>query len=260
MGHDLPRTPSISVQGNRIFAARGNRAQPRPSRSWRVALGAPVMATFASVVILGATIQPAKAQFTALYGFGDSYADTGAAPGGAFRLAGTTCIYHPNCTFTGSTTFVGSLQSIYGLPGLTNYSIGGARTDNTNTIPALASGFGFGYELAHSAGQRYASSDLIALSIGGNDLSAISLTGVTDPHAVIVSSANVSASNAAAGVQQMAAQGARNIAWLSTYGRVTAGIGAGIAGNVNATLTVSSTFARVGGNDFAVSGGIRAAF
>ena len=45
-----------------------------------------------------------------------------------------------------------------------------------------------------------------------------------------------------------------------TYGRVAAGVGAAIAGNVNATLTVSSTFARAGGNDFAVSGGIRAAF
>jgi hypothetical protein len=134
MGHDLPRTPSISVQGNRIFAALANRAQPRPSMPWRVALGAPVMATFASVIILAATALPAKAQFTALYGFGDSYADTGAAPGGAFRLAGVTCIYHPNCTFTGSTTFVQSLQSIYGLSGLTNYSIGGARTDNSNTI------------------------------------------------------------------------------------------------------------------------------
>src|ERR1019366_5302057 len=169
MGHDLPRTPSISVQGNRIFAARANRAQPRPSMSWRVALGAPVMATFASVIILAATALPAKAQFTALYGFGDSYADTGAAPGGAFRLAGVTCIYHPNCTFTGSTTFVQSLQSIYGLSGLTNYSIGGARTDNSNTIGPIQNGFGFSYELAQ-----------------------------------------------AAGVQQMAAQGARNIAWLST--------------------------------------------
>jgi len=102
--------------------------------SWRVALGAPVMATFVSVIILAATALPAKAQFTALYGFGDSYADTGTAPGGAFRLAGITCIYHPNCTFTGSTTFVQSLQSIYGLPGMTNYAIGGARTDNTNTL------------------------------------------------------------------------------------------------------------------------------
>src|SRR5450759_3052358 len=159
MGHDLPRTPSISVQGNRIFAARANRVQPRPSMSWRVALGASVMATFASVIILAATTLPATAQFTALYGFGDSYADTGVAPGGAFQLAGTTCIYHPNCTFTGSTTFVQSLQSIYGLPGMTNYAIGGARTDNTNTLNPPFNVFGFGYELAQSAGVRYNSSD-----------------------------------------------------------------------------------------------------
>ena len=92
MGHDLPRTPLISGQWNQIFAACGNRAHPRPSMSWRVALGASVMATFASVIILAATALPAKAEFTALYGFGDSYADTGAAPGGAFRLAGITCI------------------------------------------------------------------------------------------------------------------------------------------------------------------------
>jgi len=98
MGHDLPRTPLISGQWNRIFAVCGNRAHPGPSMSWRVALGASVMATFASVIILAATTLPAKAQFTALYGFGDSYADTGAAPGGAFQLAGTNCIYHPNCT------------------------------------------------------------------------------------------------------------------------------------------------------------------
>jgi outer membrane lipase/esterase len=216
MDDDLPRTPSISVQGNRVFTARGNRAPPRPSMSLRVALGAPAMATLASLIILAATVLPARAQFTAVYGFGDSYADTGAAPGGAFRLAGVTCIYHPNCTFTGSTTFVQSLQSIYGLPGMTNYAIGGARTDNTNTLPPIPNGFGFGYELAQSAGVRYSNSDLIALSIGGNDLSAISLASVSNPQALIVSGATTSAGLAAAGVQQMAGQGARNIAWLST--------------------------------------------
>jgi outer membrane lipase/esterase len=214
MDDDLPRTASISV--HRVFAARGKRAQPRPSTSLRVTLGAAAMATFASVVILAASTLPASAQFTALYGFGDSYADIGAAPGGAFRLANTACIYQPNCTFTGSTTFVQSLQSIYGLSGMTNYAIGGARTDNTNTLNPPYNIFGFSYELAQSAGLHYASSDLIALSIGGNDLSAISLAGVADPHALVVSSANISAGNAAAGVQQMAAQGARNIAWLST--------------------------------------------
>ena len=185
---------------------------------WRTAFGGTATAAIISVVILGAAILPAKAQFTALYGFGDSYADTGAAPGGAFQLGHLNCIYSPNCTFTGSTTFVQSLQSIYGLPGMTNYSIGGARTDNTNTLGPLNPGFGFSYQLAQSAGVHYSSSDLIALSIGGNDLSAIiNLTGVavTDRQ-LIVSGATTSAGLAAAGVQQMAAQGARNIAWLST--------------------------------------------
>ncbi|HEY5126940.1 MAG TPA: autotransporter domain-containing protein, partial [Bradyrhizobium sp.] len=189
--------------------------------SWRVALGGTAAAAIASVVILGAAILPAKAQFTALYGFGDSYADTGAAPGGAFQLAGTNCIYHPNCTFTGSTTFVQSLQSIYGLPGMTNYAIGGARTDNTNTLnntapPPPNTVPGFSYELAQSAGLHYSSRDLIALSIGGNDLSGIDVTGIADRGGYIASKATTSAANAVAGVQQMAAQGARNIAWLGT--------------------------------------------
>ena len=216
MVHDLPRIPSILGQWNWTFSACGDVARPRRGLRWRTGLRAAMAAAIASVVLLATTILPAKAQFTGLYGFGDSYADTGAAPGGAFQLAGITCIYHPNCTFTGSTTFVQSLQSIYGLPGLTNFSIGGARTDNTNTLAALASGFGFSYELAQSAGQRYTSSDLIALSIGGNDLSAVSLTSVPNPQALIVSGATTSAGYAAAGVQQMAAQGARNITWLST--------------------------------------------
>ena len=216
MGHDLSRIPSTLAQSNRTFLPCRSAALPRRPSQWRAGLGATLAVTIASVVVLATSVMPAKAQFTRLFGFGDSYADTGAAPGGAFQLAGTTCIYAPNCTFTGSTTFVQSLQSIYGLPGLTNYSIGGARTDNTNTLAALNPGFGFGYELAQSANQRYTSSDLIALSIGGNDLSAVSLGGVADPQALIVSSAIVSAGNAAAGVQQMAAQGARNIAWLST--------------------------------------------
>ena len=44
-----------------------------------------------------------------------------------------------------------------------------------------------------------------------------------------------------------------------TYGKVAAGIGASIAGNISAT-NVATTFAREGGNDFAVSGGIKAVF
>ena len=97
MGHDLSRL-SISLPLNRIFAACRDAALPRRPMQWRTALGGSAASAIASVVILGATILPAQAQFTALYGFGDSYADTGAAPGGAFLLAGTPCIYHPGIT------------------------------------------------------------------------------------------------------------------------------------------------------------------
>ena len=40
----------------------------------------------AAVAALAAAMLPAQAQFVSLTGFGDSYADTGAGPGGAFRI------------------------------------------------------------------------------------------------------------------------------------------------------------------------------
>jgi len=192
---------------------------------------------------LGATLVPAQAQFARLIGFGDSYADTGSAPGGAYRLIGTfgggtvsvpfppytltTSDFWPcpsptytSCRFTGSTNFVDSLQSIYGLPDLTNFSIGGARTSNSNTMPFLTGGYGLPYELQQfvASGMRLNERDLIALSIGGNDLSGINVgTGDTTAQtAVIVSSAAQSAAAAVGGVQQLVAAGARNIAWLGT--------------------------------------------
>ena len=61
------------------------------------------------------------------------------------------------------------------------------------------------------------SSDLIALSIGGNDLSGISLSGTyAQKTAEIEAGAVASAKAAVAGVEQLVGAGARNIAWLST--------------------------------------------
>ena len=178
---------------------------------------------------LAAATLPAHAQFTSITGFGDSYADTGAAPGGAFRIMGTV-LNVPNvypctsplysCRFTGSTNLVNSLQSIYGLPGLTNYSIGGARTSDSNTLSPLAGSYGFPYELQQLAynGTHFTNRDLIALSIGGNDMSAIDLRNLTPDAQMtkLISSAAASATNAVTGVEQLVGAGARNISWLST--------------------------------------------
>ena len=213
------------------FSKRGPCRREQRALSWASSLFA---ANLTAGLMLDATMGSAQAQFARVIGFGDSYADTGALPGGAFALAYPTgpvlCIYAPNCTFTGSTTFVQSLQSNFASPVLVNYAIGGARTDNTNTLngklpsngvpgaPGLLQGYT--YERAQSASVRYSSSDLIAISIGGNDLSGVDVGNVvSNPAAVsalVASSATASAANAVAGVQQMVGQGARNIAWLST--------------------------------------------
>ena len=170
---------------------------------------------------LAATLAPAQAQFTAVYGFGDSYADTGAAPGGAFRIAGVSCIYGAICSFTDGITFVQALGTHYGLPGITNYAIGGARTNDTNTLNAEFTEEhltfnpvpGFRSELKWSNSVRYASTDLIALSIGGNDLSASNASESVDD---IKHDAVLSAGREVKGVQQMVGQGARNIVVFGT--------------------------------------------
>ncbi|MBB1090076.1 autotransporter domain-containing protein [Rhodopseudomonas palustris] len=216
----------------------GNCAPNLFTRIWTVLLTSALM-----TAISGAMPAPAQAQFARLFGFGDSYADTGAAPGGAYRLIGTygsgtvSIPYFPftltpndfwpcpsptytSCRFTGSTNFVDSLQSIYGLSSLTNFSIGGARTNNTNTMPFLSSSYGLPYELQQfvASGIRFTDRDLIALSIGGNDLSGINVGNgdLASQNQIIVAGALQSASNAVGGVQQLVAAGARNIAWLGT--------------------------------------------
>jgi outer membrane lipase/esterase len=206
---------------------------PFPSTCLRSAL----LTSAAAVTVLGATLAPAQAQFSRVFGFGDSYADTGDAPGGAFRLAGTACVYVTNCTFTNGPTFVQALQTIYGLPGMTNYAIGGALTDNTNTfnskVPAPPNTVpGFAYELARFAhdGTRFTERDLIAVSIGGND-SSLMTNAASDAYGLAMTAARnavnggivvngtfdgVTYNNVMTyGVQQLIAAGARNIAWFS---------------------------------------------
>lgn len=171
----------------------------------------------AAAIACSANAAPLLAQtpFTSISGFGDSYADTGSAPGGTFRLLGFPCPAgpptNPTCHFSNGTNFVDSLQSIYRLPPLTNYAFGGAQTGNTNVIPGLP---GFSQEIATvvGSGRRFGSLDLIALSIGGNDQAQFNSTNtLAEIHNLAVTSAN----NATGGVQQLIGLGARNIAWVS---------------------------------------------
>jgi outer membrane lipase/esterase len=176
------------------------------------------LCSMAAATVLLAAPAPLFAQstpFTTITGFGDSYADTGSAPGGAFRLLGFPCPAgpptYPTCRFSGGTNFVDALQSIYHLPPLTNYAVGGAQTGNTNVIPGLP---GFANEVASfvASGRTFSSRDLIALSIGGNDQAQFnSANSLTQIQNLAVASAN----NATTGVQQLIALGAHNIAWVS---------------------------------------------
>jgi phospholipase/lecithinase/hemolysin len=212
MALDIQPTSHDSLECCRTTPCDGGRAPPQLARSRRrAALRFGAIATIASAIALAAAIAPAQAQFTSITDFGDSYADTGSAPGGAFRLA-VPPFYNPcppgytSCRFTGGTNLVDSLQSIFGLPTATNYAIGGARTDDTNTISGLSDGFTYELQQFAASGTHFTNSDLIALSIGGNDLSVIANT------ALIPSGAMTSAQNAVAGVEQLVAAGADNIA------------------------------------------------
>ncbi len=92
---------------------------------------------------------------------------------------------YASCRFTGATNFV-ELAAIDLWPARpTNYSIGGARTDNTQhhfrpqLPPNTATASTYELRAFAASGTHFTYRDLIALSIGGNDLSAIDFTGLT---------------------------------------------------------------------------------
>ena len=118
--------------------------------------------------------------------FGESYADTG----NALRLAGinpiSTQVYTTG-RFSGGSNYVDTLSDILQVPQY-NFAIGGARTNNGNQstgLPGftfevqqfLAGGGGtFGFPTVNTTLDR---SDLVAVSIGGNDARNYQQTGGT---------------------------------------------------------------------------------
>ena len=130
----------------------------------------------ASLLPLAALASPAAAQhIDRIIVFGDSYADTG----NALRLAGVSPIstqIYTTGRFSGGSNYVDTLSDLLQVP-QTNFAIGGARTNNGNQTTGLpgftfevqqflAGGGALGFPTVTTTLDR---SDLVAVSIGGND-------------------------------------------------------------------------------------------
>ena len=139
----------------------------------------------ASLSFAGLSAPAAAQQIDRIIVFGDSYADTG----NAFRLGGvnpiTTQVYTTG-RFTGGSNYIDTLTDILQVPQY-NFAIGGARTNNLNQtagLPGLttevqlflAGGGTLGFPTVNTTLDR---SDLVAVSIGGNDARAYQLGGGT---------------------------------------------------------------------------------
>ena len=148
--------------------------------------------------------------FTSVVAFGDSYADTG----NLFRITGTnpaTTIY-PTGRFSGGTNFVDTMSSLLYVPQF-NFAIGGATTGATNVVGPGIPGFTQEYQGFVQAGGFLSRSDVVALSIGGNDARAYQLLGGSLAGAPVA--ASVSTAQAIAGINTLVGAGARNIVFTA---------------------------------------------
>ena len=190
---------------------------------------------------------PAAASAQSRYGrvvaFGDSYADSG----NLFRLIGQPFpSVYPTGRFSGGTNFVDTLSGYYGVPQV-NYAIGGAQTGATN-VTAGAPGFVQQYTNAintpvyqsFGTAQSFQPTDLVAVSIGGNDARAYRLGGGT--MAGVGAAAAVSIAQANTGLNALVARGARTIVFLGgdvgllpeAIGQANAAIGSAFSQTFNA--------------------------
>jgi len=132
----------------------------------RALLGATALATIAT---------PGAAQrVDSITAFGDSYADTG----NLFEILGfnPAPLVYPTGRFSGGTNYIDTLSQLLNVP-VDNFAIGGALTNNTNTNGVGLPGFVTEWNafLAGGGGPfpavsgTFDSSDLVTVSVGGND-------------------------------------------------------------------------------------------
>src|ERR1700737_3808396 len=172
----------------------------------------------ASIMVASATFLPmigeAKAQtfFTTIQAFGDSYADTG----NLFKILHVpNPPTYPTGRFSGGTNFVDTTSALLGIP-QNNFAIGGAKTGTTNTVAPGLPGFTQEWVQFVGSGMKIAPSDLVEISIGGNDARAYYQGGGT--LAGVPAAATISANQALAGINALVGVGARTT--LFTTGEV----------------------------------------
>jgi outer membrane lipase/esterase len=149
----------------------------------------------------------AQTVFKTIQAFGDSYADNG----NLFRLLGVpNPFFYPTGRFSGGTNFVDTTSALLGIPQI-NYAIGGAKAGQDGSGPNL--GFAPQWAQFLPGGKTIAPSDLVEISIGGNDARGYYQPGGT--LAGVPAAATIAANQAIAGLNALVGAGARNIVFTT---------------------------------------------
>lgn len=183
----------------------------------------------------------AQTVFTTIQAFGDSYADNG----NLFKILGVpNPVQYPTGRFSGGTNFVDTTSTLLGIP-QANFAIGGAKTGTDNTVGPGIPGFTQEWQGFIASGKRIAASDLVELSIGGNDARQYYQTGGS--LAGVGAAATASTNQALAGINALVAAGARNLVFTTgdvgqlpeATGNPAAAIGTAYSQNYNAQMQVA---------------------
>src|SRR3954469_3855130 len=180
----------------------------------------------------------AQTVFTTIQAFGDSYADTG----NLFKILGVlNPVQYPTGGFRGGTNFVDTTSALLGIP-QANFAIGGAKTGTDNTVGPGIPGFTQEWQGFVASGKKIAASDLVEISIGGNDARQYYQTGGT--LAGVPAAATTSTNQALAGINALVAAGARNLVFTTgdvgqlpeATGNPAAPVGTAFSQNYNAQM------------------------
>lgn len=198
-------------------------------------------AATAAMLASCAIIAPAEARdFDRVVAFGDSYADIGNVAALAPGLFDFTV--YPTGRFSGGTNFVDTLADHYGVPEA-NFAFGGAQAGSANIASPLLPGFAQEVQLFETtAPGNFSSSDLLAMSVGGNDARAYRIGGGTLDG--VDAATTQTATDAITGVRQLVGKGAKHIVWIAgdagqlpeALDQPSAAVGTAFSGAYNAKM------------------------